>query len=85
MEKYADKAPRLMTGDLDLDLRARQILVLSEGVMDAFVLVFFESARPEEKRSQDVSDVRQASSKILTFVSINHSGWIGRTERLMAV
>ena len=42
-----------MTGDIDLDLKARQILVLSEGFLDAFVLLFFESARPEDKRSQE--------------------------------
>ncbi|KAK3056899.1 hypothetical protein LTR09_001937 [Extremus antarcticus] len=53
VQKYADKAPRLLTGNLDLDLKARQILVLAEGVMDAFVLEFFESARPEEKQSQE--------------------------------
>jgi len=53
VQKYADKAPRLLTGNVDLDLKARQVLVLAEGVMDAFVLYFFETARPEEKRSQE--------------------------------
>ena len=53
VQKFADKSPRLLTGDVDLDLKARQIQVLSEGVMDAFVLQFFESARPEEKQSSE--------------------------------
>lgn len=53
VQKYADKAPRLLTGDIDLDLKARQILTLAEGVLDAFVLCFFESRRPEEKQSQE--------------------------------
>ena len=52
VQKYADKSPKLLTGDLDLDLKARQILVLSEGVLDAFVLAFFERARSDEARSQ---------------------------------
>ena len=51
--KHADKSPRLLTGDIDLDLKARQILVLSEGVLDAFVLEFFERAREEGKQSQE--------------------------------
>lgn len=53
VEKYADKGPSLMTGDKNLDLKAKQILTLSEGVLDAFVLTFFEDRRPEEKRSSD--------------------------------
>ncbi|KAK3697467.1 hypothetical protein LTR37_017413 [Vermiconidia calcicola] len=53
VQKFANKEPRLMTGDVDLDLKARQILVLAEGVLDAFVLEFFESVRPEEKRSTE--------------------------------
>lgn len=53
VQKYADKAPLLLTRDIDLDLKARQILVLSEGVLDAFVLIFFESRRPEEKQSKE--------------------------------
>lgn len=52
MTKYADKGPLLLTGDTDLDLKARQILILSEGVLDAFVLGHFESARGEGKVSQ---------------------------------
>ena len=45
IQKYADKKPTLLTGDVDLDLKARQIQVLSEGVMDAFVLEFFEGKK----------------------------------------
>ena len=53
VQKYADKAPKLLTDNLDLNLKARQILTLSEGVLDAFVLVFFESRRPEDKQSKE--------------------------------
>ncbi|KAL1606468.1 hypothetical protein SLS60_003872 [Paraconiothyrium brasiliense] len=45
IQKYADREPRLLTGDMDLDLQARQIQVLAEGLMDAFVLLFFEIKR----------------------------------------
>lgn len=37
---------------MNLDLKARQILTLSEGVLDAFVLGFFESQRGEGKVSE---------------------------------
>lgn len=51
VRKYIDKAPTLLTGDVDLDLKARQILSLSEGVLNAFVLIAFETRRTEEKQS----------------------------------
>lgn len=53
VQKFPDKGPRLLTGDIDLDLKARQIQVLSEGVLDAFVLKFFETAREEGKQSKE--------------------------------
>ncbi len=56
VQKYADKAPSLLTGDLDLDLKARQILTLSEGLLEAFVLLFWESKRDEEKQSKGWKD-----------------------------
>lgn len=49
--KYADKGPLLLTGDTLTDLKVRQILTLSEGVLEAFVLTVFERRRPEGKRS----------------------------------
>lgn len=52
IQKYADKSPKLLTGNIDADLKARQLQTLSEGVMDAFVLAFWESARPKEKQSE---------------------------------
>ena len=53
IQKYADKEPKLLTGDVDQDLEARQIQVLAEGLMDAFVLGFFETKREESKRSPE--------------------------------
>lgn len=49
--KYADRGPRLLTGDVDLDLEIRQIVVLALGCLDAVVLANFEKARGEEKMS----------------------------------
>ena len=56
VQKYADKEPKLLIGDVDLDLKARQIQVLSEGVLDAFVLIFFEISRVEDKQSKEWAD-----------------------------
>lgn len=53
VQKFPDKGPRLLTGDVDLDLKARQIQVLSEGVLDAYVLKFFETAKGEGKASAE--------------------------------
>ncbi|GIZ44201.1 hypothetical protein CKM354_000740500 [Cercospora kikuchii] len=52
IQKYADKAPSLLTGDLDTDLKARQIQTLCEGILDAFVLANFEKAREKGKQSE---------------------------------
>lgn len=52
IQKYASRGPKLVTGDLDTDLRLKQVQVLSEGVMDAVVLAFFEKAREQGKQSQ---------------------------------
>ncbi|KAK7887302.1 hypothetical protein LTR67_009722 [Exophiala xenobiotica] len=56
VQKYADRPPTLLTGDLDIDLKAKQILTLSEGLMDAFVLVFWENRRDEDKQSKQWAD-----------------------------
>lgn len=53
VQKFADKEPKLLTGNIDLDLKARQIQVLSEGVLDAFVLEWSEKIRPEDKQSSE--------------------------------
>ena len=53
VEKFADKSPRLLTGDLDSDLKVYQIQVLAQGVLDAFVQVFFETARGKDKQSTE--------------------------------
>lgn len=52
IQKYADIGPKLLSGDLDTDLKARQILTLSEGILDAFVLAFWESQRETAKQSE---------------------------------
>lgn len=53
IQKFVDKKPRLLTGDIDLDLQARQIQVLAEGMMNASVLGFFENRLEEGKRSAE--------------------------------
>ncbi|KAG9189444.1 hypothetical protein G6011_06312 [Alternaria panax] len=52
VRKYSDKGPKLITDDVDLDLQIRQIVVLSEGCMDAIVIARFEGRREKEKQSQ---------------------------------
>ncbi|KAF2210122.1 hypothetical protein CERZMDRAFT_118308 [Cercospora zeae-maydis SCOH1-5] len=52
VQKFADQPPLLLTGDLDTDLKARQIQVLCEGILDAFVIANFEKARGEGKKSE---------------------------------
>jgi glutathione S-transferase len=52
IQKYADREPKLLTGNIDLDLQARQIQVLSEGLLDAFVLAFWESQRGEKQSEE---------------------------------
>ena len=51
--KYADKGPRLLPSNIDDELKAYQIQVLAQGVLDAFVLCFFESSRAEDKQSTE--------------------------------
>lgn len=46
--KYADKGPSLLTGNVDLDLKAKQLVLLSVGLMDAFVQFFFETKRGDK-------------------------------------
>ena len=36
IQKFADKEPKLLTGDIDLDLKARQIQTLAEGMLGCF-------------------------------------------------
>jgi glutathione S-transferase len=50
--KYADRGPRLVTGDIDADLEIRQIVVLCEGCLDAIVLNRWEERREEDKQSK---------------------------------
>ena len=52
VQKYADRGPKLITGDVDLDLQIRQIVVLSEGCLDAIVLNRWENRRDESGRSK---------------------------------
>lgn len=52
VEKYADRGPKLLPGDLDGNLQAKQIVVLSVGCMDAMLLSHWEVRREKEKQSQ---------------------------------
>lgn len=52
VEKYADKGPKLLPGDIDGNLLAKQITVLSVGCMDAMVLSRWEARREKEQQSQ---------------------------------
>ena len=50
--KFASMEPKLLTNDVDIDLKAKKIQISVEGVMFAFVTAFFELGREESKRSQ---------------------------------
>ncbi|KAH7076297.1 glutathione S-transferase domain-containing protein [Paraphoma chrysanthemicola] len=50
--KYADREPKLITGDVDQDLEIRQIVVLSEGCLDAIVLNRWEGRRDAAVQSK---------------------------------
>ncbi|KAF1942832.1 glutathione S-transferase domain-containing protein [Clathrospora elynae] len=52
VRKFPDRGPKLVTGDVDLDLEIRQIVVLSEGCLDAIVLSRWEGRREEGKQSR---------------------------------
>jgi glutathione S-transferase len=52
VRKYDHLLPRLITGDVDQDLEIRQIVVLSEGCLDAIVLNRWEGRRDEDKQSK---------------------------------
>jgi glutathione S-transferase len=52
VEKYADRGPRLLPGNLDEDLLAKQIVVLSVGCMDAMVLLRWEGRREKGAQSE---------------------------------
>ena len=52
VEKYADRGPKLLPGDLDGDLLAKQIVVLGVGCMDAMVLLRWEGRREEAQQSK---------------------------------
>ncbi len=46
------QGPSLLPGTVDDGLQARQIQVLSEGIMDSIALIFAEGNRSEDKRSE---------------------------------
>lgn len=52
VEKYADRGPLLLPGDLDGNLLAKQIVALSVGSMDALVLAGWEVRRKKDLQSQ---------------------------------
>ncbi|KAJ4365364.1 hypothetical protein N0V95_000511 [Ascochyta clinopodiicola] len=52
VEKYAQRGPLLLPGDLDGNLLSKQIVALSVGCLDALVLYGWEVRRPVEKQSE---------------------------------
>ncbi|KAH9812898.1 glutathione S-transferase [Teratosphaeria destructans] len=67
---YATRGPRLITGDVDTDLRLEQIQVLSQGVMDAVVLAFFEKAREAPSRSWWERQMRKVEGGFRAFEAL---------------
>lgn len=71
--KYADQGPKLVTGDVDTDLKLEQIQVLSQGVMDAVVLAFFEKARDTKSESWLARQTRKVDGGFKAFEELAKS------------
>ncbi|KAJ4986339.1 hypothetical protein SVAN01_08156 [Stagonosporopsis vannaccii] len=56
VEKYASEGPSLLPGDLDSNLLAKQIAVLSSACMDALVIYGWEVRRKKEQQNQKWMD-----------------------------
>jgi len=56
VEKYVNNGPSLLPGDLDGDLLAKQIAVLSSACMDALVIYGWELRRKQEQQNQKWKD-----------------------------
>lgn len=67
LQKYADKGPSLLPGDIDLDLKARQIQVLAQGLMDAFVLINFEKSREHSSAEWEARQNRKTDGALNAF------------------
>ena len=65
--KYATQGPRLITGDIDTDLKLEQVQVLSQGVMDAIVLAFFEKARESKSEAWEARQTRKVRGGFKAF------------------
>ncbi|KAJ4333354.1 hypothetical protein N0V87_007645 [Didymella glomerata] len=72
VEKYADRGPLLLPGDLDGNLDAKQIVALCVGSQDAVVQVGWEMRRREEMQSQKWMDrhLRKVDGAMRAFNSI---------------
>lgn len=62
VQKCVDKEHRLLTGDMDPDLKAWQIKILGEGLLNAFGLEFFERYETTTNKARVGSTVRIARS-----------------------
>ncbi|CAK4034950.1 glutathione S-transferase [Lecanosticta acicola] len=67
VQKYSNQGPKLVTGDLDRDLQLKQVQVLSQGVMDAVVLKFFEKARAQKSHEWEDRQARKVDGGFRAF------------------
>lgn len=67
VQKYADKGPRLLTGDVDLDLKVRQIVVLARGMLDAYVHHFWEKQRQHKSEAWMLRQDRKIDGALRAF------------------
>ena len=87
IQKFADRAPKLIPEGIDAGLTARQIQTLAVGMMDALSLVFFERARenpsPEwfARQNRKVDNAVKAYSD---FVKAAKGGWLVGDEMSIA-
>lgn len=67
IQKYADKGPSLLLGDLDLDLKARQIQVLAQGLLDSYVQIRFEKQREHQSKEWMARQNRKMNGAMKAF------------------
>lgn len=73
VQRYTDQGPRLVTGDVETNLKLKQVQVLAEGVMDAVVLAFFEKSREVKSESWLARQTRKFEGGMRAFEELSLS------------
>ena len=87
IQKYADRAPKLIPEGVDAGLTARQIQTLAVGMMDALSLVFFERAREQPSLEWSARQNRKVDNAVKAYsdlVKAAKGGWLVGDEMTIA-